>query len=158
MGFATHLGPWLLGTVKDTTGTTAGTVRNLGVTAVAQSNTVAYTNTTAKTIAVIPAGSQILDIYLDVTTDFNAGTNNVITIKIGSTTIASITATSANIVAGRQTLVLAAPATWVNVGTSDVFLTATFAGTGTAASTGVGTVTALYTVRSSSGSAAPASA
>ena len=25
MGFATHLGPWLLGTTKDTTGTTADT-------------------------------------------------------------------------------------------------------------------------------------
>ena len=31
MGFATHLGPWLLGTVKETTGTTPGTVRNTGM-------------------------------------------------------------------------------------------------------------------------------
>ena len=36
MGFATHLGPWLLGTVKDTTGTTAGTIRNTGCTTVAR--------------------------------------------------------------------------------------------------------------------------
>jgi len=36
MGFATHLGPWLLGTVKNTSGTTAGTVQNTGCTIVAQ--------------------------------------------------------------------------------------------------------------------------
>ena len=36
MGFASHLGPWLLGTVKNTTGTTAGTIRNMGATIVAQ--------------------------------------------------------------------------------------------------------------------------
>ena len=39
MGIATHLGPWLLGTVKDTSGTTAGTVRNIGATMVTQSVT-----------------------------------------------------------------------------------------------------------------------
>jgi len=39
MGFATHLGPWLLGTVKNTTGTTAGTIRNMGATTVAQTYT-----------------------------------------------------------------------------------------------------------------------
>ena len=60
-------------------------------------------------------------------------TNNTITIKAGSTTIASVTATSANITTGRQTLTLAAPSTWVNVGTSDLFITSTFAGTGSLA-------------------------
>jgi len=39
MGFATHLGPWLLGTVKNTTGTTAGTIRNMGATTVNQTAT-----------------------------------------------------------------------------------------------------------------------
>ena len=38
MAFATRLGPWLLGTVKNTTGTTAGTINNLGATIVAQAN------------------------------------------------------------------------------------------------------------------------
>ena len=46
MGFATHLGPWLLGTVKNTTGTTAGLVRNTGDTVVAQTFKVDYTGTT----------------------------------------------------------------------------------------------------------------
>lgn len=155
MGFATHLGPWLLGTVKNTTGTTAATTRNTGCTVVAQSNTTTYANTTATNMCAIPAGAQILNVFLDVTEAFNAGTNNTITIKAGSTTIASVTATSANITTGRATLVLANLATWVNVGTSDLFITSTFAGTGTAASTGIATVTVAYVVRNSDGSQYP---
>ena len=156
MGFAAHLGPWRLGTNKDTTGTTAATTSNMGCTVVAQSNTVAYTNTSAKNLFAIPAGSQLLNIYLDVTEAFNAGTDNTITIKAGSTTIASVTASAANITTGRATLTLAAPATWVNTA-ADVFITATFTGTGTAASTGIGYVTAEYVVRGSDGAQAPTS-
>ena len=37
MAVATHLGPWMLGTVKDTTGTTAGLIRNVGSTVSTQS-------------------------------------------------------------------------------------------------------------------------
>lgn len=155
MGFATHLGPWLLGTTKNTTGTTAATTRNTGCTVVAQSNVTTFADTTAANQFVIPAGSQILAVYLDVTVAFNAGTNNTVTIKVGSTTIASVTATAANITTGRATLVLAAPATWINVGTSDVFITSTFAGTGTAATTGTATVTVQYVVRNSDGSQYP---
>ena len=155
MGFATHLGPWRLGTNKDTTGTTAATTSNMGCTVVAQSKVTTFADSSATNMFAIPAGSQLLQIYLDVTEAFNAGTNNTITIKVGSTTVASITATSANITTGRATLTLAAPATWVNVGTSDVFITSTFTGTGTAASTGIATVTAAYVVRGSDGAQAP---
>ena len=98
MGFASHLGPWRLGTVKDTTGTTAGTISNMGCTTVAQSAAIAYTTTTAATVAVLPAGSQITNIFVDVTTAFNSGTNNVITIQTaGGSSLATVTATAANI-------------------------------------------------------------
>ena len=157
MGFAAHLGPWRLGTNKDTTGTTAATTSNMGCTVVAQSGVTTFADTTATNMFAIPAGAQILDVYLDVTAAFNAGTNNVITIKAGATTIASITATSANIATGRATLVLAAPATWVNIGTADLFISSTFAGTGTAASTGTATLTVQYVVRGSDGAQAPTS-
>ena len=157
MGFAAHLGPWRLGTTKDTTGTTAATTSNMGCTVVAQSDTTTYADTTATNLFVIPAGSQILNVYLDVTEAFNAGTNNSVTIKAGSTTIASVTATSANISTGRQTLTLAAPSTWVNIGTADLFITSTYAGTGTAATTGIGYVTVEYVVRGSDGAQAPTS-
>ncbi len=156
MGFAAHLGPWRLGTNKDTTGTTAATTANMGCTVVAQSKATTYADTTATNMFAIPAGAQILNVYLDVTEAFNAGTNNTVTIKVGSTTIASVTATGANIAVGRQTLVLAATASWVNV-TADSFITSTFAGTGTAASTGIGYVTVEYVVRGSDGAQAPTS-
>lgn len=156
MGFAAHLGPWRLGTTKDTTGTTAATTSNMGCTVVAQSNTTTFANSTAANMFVLPAGAQILNVYLDVTEAFNAGTNNTVTIKVGSTTIASVTATSANIAVGRQTLTLAATTSWVNV-TADSFITSTFTGTGTAATTGIGYVTVEYVVRGSDGAQAPTS-
>lgn len=156
MGFAAHLGPWRLGTTKDTTGTTAATTSNMGCTVVAQSNDTTFADSTATNMFAIPAGSQILNVYLDVTEAFNAGTNNTITIKVGSTTIASVAATSANIAVGRQTLTLAATASWVNV-TADSFITSTFTGTGTAATTGIGYVTVEYVVRGSDGAQAPTS-
>ena len=60
MGFATHLGPWLLGTVKNTTGTTAGTIRNMGATIVAQTysapTSVILASPTAQLMFVLPAG------------------------------------------------------------------------------------------------------
>lgn len=156
MGFATHLGPWLLGTIKNTTGTTVGTnVRNTGCTVVAQSGVTTKADTSANNLFAIPAGSQILNVYLDVTVAFNAGTDNTITIKAGSTTIASITATAANITTGRATLVLAAPSTWINIGTSDLYISSTYAGTGTAATTGTATVSVEYVVRNSDGAQTP---
>jgi hypothetical protein len=158
MGFASHLGPWRLGTVKDTTGTTAGTIQNMGCTTVVQSAAIAYTTTTATNIAVLPAGSQITSIFVDVTTAFNSGTNNVITIQTsGGSSLATVTATSANITTGRATVVLTAAqmATILNVGTTDLIVQAVFAGTGTAATTGAATVTIQYVVRNSDGAQAP---
>ena len=67
MGFATHLGPWLLGTVKNTTGSTAGTIRNMGATVVSQSADVVY-GTLTGTAFVLPAGAQVTDVTV-VTTD-----------------------------------------------------------------------------------------
>ena len=62
MGLASHLGPWLLGTVKNTTGTTAGTIRNLGAAEVAQQVTLPYTALTGGGTGnafVLPAGASI---------------------------------------------------------------------------------------------------
>ena len=87
MGFATHLGPWLLGTVKNTTGTTAGTLRNMGATVVAQSVAVLYTDITAGTYAfTIPAGSQILDAQFNTTVAY-ATTTPTYALFVNSTAI-----------------------------------------------------------------------
>ena len=63
MGQTTFSGPLTAGTVKDTTGTTAGSVRNVGNAVLSQSTAIpAAAGTT--TVAVLPAGSQIIDIYI----------------------------------------------------------------------------------------------
>lgn len=160
MGFASHLGPWLLGTVKNTTGTTAGTIRNMGATLVEQFTTLSYTDTTAKTIAVLPAGSAIHVFLCDVTAAFNSGTNNVITIQTAAgTSLGAVTATGANIAVGRNAVTVTGAniATYVNTGTTDLIIQAVFAGTGTAATTGLANITTAYCVRDADGSAAPSS-
>jgi hypothetical protein len=154
MGFATHLGPWLLGTVKNTTGTTAGTVRNTGCTVVAQSGVTTVADTTADTLFFIPAGSQILQIYVDITTAYAGTTGNTITIRAGSTILGTVGgATTTPLAVGRATFTITGAniATFVNIGTTDLAITATYACAGTA-SGGTATVTAEYVVRNSDGS------
>lgn len=158
MGFASHLGPWRLGTVKDTTGTTAGSISNMGCTIVAQSTAITKATTTATNVAVLPAGAQITNIYVDVTEAFDAGTGNTITIAKGATTLATVGGASTTpVAAGRASVTTAGVATWVNVGATDAIITAVFAGVGTAATTGIATITIEYVVRNSDGAQAPTS-
>ena len=157
MGLATHLGPWLLGTVKNTTGTTSGTVRNLGACNVSQSKAIAYNDaalSSASNAFMIPAGSLINNVQL-FTGGFTGTGTITITISLGSTTIASATLTSATASAGALTLTAAAFATLANTGTTDQYLTYTFAATTLTA--GTGTLICNYTVRNSDGTYAPTS-
>lgn len=135
MGFATHLGPWLLGTVKDTTGTTPGTVRNTGATQVSQQVTLVAGSPVT---IMIPAGSIIRDVQTYMTTGA-VGTPNV---TVGGVIIGTLSTA-----AGLNSLVVTAAnvGTMANVGTTDAQLSYT----ATAASAGVLSVT--YTVRGSDG-------
>ena len=160
MGFASHLGPWLLGTVKNTTGTTAGTIRNMGATIVTQTGATTVSDTTATTLFVLPAGAMILDFIVNITTAYAGTTGNTITVKSGSTTLGTVGgATTTPLAVGRATFTVtdASIASYVNVGTSDVFITATYACAGTA-SGGAATVTCQYVVRQVDGTYVPASA
>jgi hypothetical protein len=135
MGFATHLGPWLLGTVKDTTGTTAGEVRNTGASVVTQQ--VALVAGSAVTV-MIPAGSIIHQVQAYMTTGA-VGTPDV---TVGATIIGTLsTAAGLNLL----TVTAANVGTMANVGTTDKVLSFT----ATAATAGVLSVT--YTVRGSDG-------
>ena len=150
MGFATHLGPWGTGTVKDTTGTTPGTVRNVGLMVLSQSADLPAA-AGATTVAVLPAGSQILNIYVNTTTLFNAAT----TLTIGDGTTANKYLTSTTITSAG--LISTAGGNLVNteinnIGTSDVLVTATTSGS---AVTGAATVTVVYVQKNSNGSATP---
>jgi hypothetical protein len=157
MGLASHLGPWLLGTVKNTTGTTAGTVRNMGATSVVQTGVTTVADTTAVTLFVLPAGAQILNFNFDITSAYAGTTGNTVTIRAGSTilgTVGGATTTPLNV--GRQTFTItdANIASYVNVGSTDVFITATYACAGTA-NGGAAVVTCQYVVRLSDGLYAP---
>ena len=155
MGFATHLGPWLLGTVKNTTGTTAGTIRNMGATIVAQTDSVAYNDAATTQSFVIPAGSLITSAIIVQTTKF-AGTSGVITLYLNGTALATCSA----ITAGSNTNIAFNPtsdaqgALFNNVGTTDAIITYTMASSGSL-SAGVGTLVIEYIVRGSVGAANP---
>ena len=105
----------------------------------------------ATVVAVLPAGSQILNIFVNTTTVFNAATTLVI--GDGTTTNAYLTSTTIT-TAG---LISTAGGNLVgtainNIGTSDVLVTATTAGS---AVTGAATVTVVYVQKNSNGSATP---
>ena len=153
MGFASHLGVWRTGTVKDTTGTTPGTVANMGLTVLSQSAAIPAA-AGATTVAVLPAGSQILDIQVNTTTVFNAAT----TLTVGDGTTANKFVTSTTITSvGLISTALAASPTIVtteinNIGTSDVLIVATTSGS---AATGGATITVTYVQKNSNGTATP---
>jgi len=159
MGFATHLGPWLLGTVKNTTGTTAGTIRNMGATVVTQTGATTVSDTTATTLFVLPAGAQILEFIVDITTAYAGTTGNTITIQTAAgSSLATVggSASTTPLAVGRATVAVtgAQIATYLNVGATDLIVQVIYACAGTA-SGGAATVTCQYVVKGSDGAANP---
>ena len=151
MGQTTFQGPLTAGTVKDTTGTTAGSVRNVGNAVLSQSTAIpAAAGTT--TVAVLPAGSQILDIYVNTTTVFSAATT--LTVGDGTTANKFVTSTTITSVGYIDTLAASKLDTTAvnNIGSSDVLLVATTAGSAT---TGAATITVVYIQKTSSGTEGP---
>lgn len=155
MPIATRLGPWLIGTVKDTTGTTAGTIRNIGATAVSQNKAIAF-NDAANTVAfVLPAGSIIQNFQILATTAFTTGSTATITIAVNGTNIVN-----AQTITVGSTGITAVPGVGgvnpglvANVGPTDAVITYTIA----AATAGAGFLTVAYIVRNPDGSYAPTS-
>lgn len=145
MGFFTHLGGMRLGTVKE------GSSANLGNVVVSNSFSVTYAaDGTVTTGFIIPAGARIQAIYLDTTTAFNAATTN--TLKLGTTSGGAelLTATACGPV-GRAAITTTLVTSALSVGTSDITVYATYNQSGTAATTGAGTITILWAVRNADG-------
>jgi hypothetical protein len=151
MGFATHLGPWLLGTVKNTTGTTAGTVNNTGCTIVAQVNNLNAAQVAAGSgsLGFLPAGALVTSVQFLTTTLFASAT----TLKV---TIAGVDVAAASTITAAGTIAVAPAATFTpvqaNVGSTDAAIT--FTATGSSA-TGAVTVVIAYVMRAPDGSAGP---
>jgi len=155
MGFATHLGPWLLGTVKNTTGTTSGTVRNMGATQVVQPIVLGFADINTAltgTIGSIPAGSLITNIYYLTSTVFSAATT--ITISIGGNAVASAASTITTVGIVTPTVQASFFPILANTGTTDDLVTFT-ATKGSTLTTGSVTIVIEYVVRDSDGSANP---
>ena len=147
MSTTTFSGPVKAGTINNTTGTTVGTnVANTGFVLMAQSaNVVFEANGTTTDIATLPANSQIFQITVDVTTAFDAASTNTLDLGDGSTadeyadalalgSLARVLATSDVSQIGNL----------IDIGTSDITVTATYNQSGTAATTVAATVTVLY--------------
>jgi len=174
MGFATHLGPWLLGTVRNTTGTTVGTIENCGATVVSQTFKKNYTgqaaSATTDTICVLPAGAQILDINIDTLIAFTGST--AANVSIGDGTTAALYWASTDVTSAGRAAISNASAklgAWcgaastaspngIGIGPTDVKIIATMTPTVAAVTAGTVQYTVVYTVADSNGSQFPASA
>lgn len=136
MGTTTFSGPVKSGTIRE------GSSKNTGTLLAAQAATVGFGDTTAKTLFVLPASSQIVDVKVAVTTAFNDSTTN--TIDIGTSTTSGLYVDNAG-VATAQLYALGTTAKvdeWTDIGTSDVTVTGLF--NGGDASEGEAVVTVLY--------------
>ena len=101
-------------------------------------------NGTQTTICTIPAGAQILNIHIDTTTIFNAGTTNTISVGTAASPSLFVAATAVGPLGRANIGTTGNYANWVNVGTSDVTIVATYNQTGTVATTGAAMITVVY--------------
>lgn len=148
MGIATHLGPWLLGTTRYTTGTDAATIRNTGATIVSQDKAVVYNDADATTAFSIPAGSRIVSLQFITTDAFDAATT--ITLSLAGTAITgATTVTDAGLVTFAPVASDAVATLWSNTGAVDKLVTYTVAQG--ASTNGAGTLVINYVVRNSDG-------
>lgn len=124
MSITTFTGPIKAGNVLNTTGTTPGTIKNVGFVEMAQSAAIVQSATAAATAIVIPAYSIIISIDVLVTAAWSSATTTY-TLSVGTSATATelVAATNANAV-GRLALSPGTDATrtalWANVGSSDV--------------------------------------
>lgn len=122
----------------------ANQVTNIGGMLSAVTTTIAYTNSTAVTIATLPANAQIVDINIDVTTAFNAGTTNTVTVGKTGTAAAYVASTSVGSLGRASVASTGVYSAWADTGSSDVSATITYSQTGTAATAGAARVTIVY--------------
>jgi hypothetical protein len=125
MSIVTFTGPIKAGDVLNTTGTTAGTIKNVGFVMMAQTVPVTQAGTTSATATtiVIPANSHIVQIQMLATVAWASSG----TISIGTTTTATqLVAATAISSIGITGLTPGTDATrtalWSNTGTTDVIL------------------------------------
>jgi hypothetical protein len=155
MAIASHLGPWLLGTTKFTTGTTADTIRNMGATVVSQTDTITFTDINTSltgNVLTLPAGAIIHAMQWFTTATFSGATT--LKLSIGATDITAATTITGPAAPTNLTAATASDTVTsllANIGTTDKIITYTATKAATL-TTGSVTVQILYTVRNADGS------
>ena len=144
MSTTTFSGPVKAGTIRNTTGTTVGTnMQNVGSVLMSQSAAITQSTTAAASGIVIPANSQIVEMYVYVTTAYD----NTATLSIGTTSTSTELATAVA-VSTINTIKLASQATitdadaWEDIGSTDVKIFTD--SSATTADAGVATLTVTY--------------
>jgi uncharacterized membrane protein len=118
-------------------------VTNIAGVLSAITTTIAYTDGTV-TVGTIPANAQIQNIHIDVTTAFNAGTTNNITVGKTGTAAAYVTSTSVGSTGRASVATTGVYSAWADTGSAETNATVTFAQTGTAATAGAARITIVY--------------
>ena len=106
----------------------------------------------------LPAGAQIIEFFVDITTAYAGTTGNTITIQTAAgNSLATVgSASTTPLAVGRATVTVtgAQIGTYLNVGSTDLVVQAIYACAGTASS-GAATITCVYVVKGSDGAANP---
>jgi len=144
MGISTFTGPIKAGNVLNTTGTTAGSVKNVGFTMMVQTVpiTQAGTATATATAICIPAYSHIVNIQVLATVGWSGASSNI-SLGTSATSTELVSAQSLSAI-GLTALTpgtdATRTATWSNVGATDVIVYALSTNTGS----GVGDLVVRY--------------
>jgi len=88
MGTTTFTGPIKAGNVLDTTGTTVGSIKNVGFVAMAQTADIVQSTTSAQTAITIPANSTIVSIAVLVDIAWSSATTTY-TLSVGTSSTAT---------------------------------------------------------------------
>ena len=123
---------------------TNNAVTNIAGVLSAITTTIAYNSSGAVSIGTLPANAQIVDINIDVTTAFNAGTTNTVTVGKTGSAAAFVASTSVGSAGRASVATTGAYSAWADTGSAEVDATVTFSQTGTAASAGAARVTIVY--------------
>jgi hypothetical protein len=125
MSIVTFTGPIKAGDVLNTTGTTAGTIKNVGFVMMAQTYSLTQAGTTSATATtvVIPANSHIVQIQMLATVAWaSSGTISIGTTATATQLVAATAISAIGITALTPGTDATRTALWSNTGTTDVIL------------------------------------
>ena len=147
MANTTFSGPILAGTIKNTTGTTAGTdIKNTGQVLMAQSFSFTYATEGAATdtTVVIPANSQIVSVDVNVETAFNDTGADILEVGSSADTDLYVNDTDISAAGSIAMGTAALCANWKDIGSTDIVVGYIYNGANNDASAGAATVTINY--------------